>query len=86
MLYLPKLLILPLQLLLVDPIALDFGHGTLVIKVIDGAVDFGTEVVVVLKEFELGRSVSAEGSGGGEGSCLEGLDVLMMVPIYHPID
>ena len=86
MLYLPKLLILPLQLLLVDPIALNFGHGTLVIKVVDGAVDFGTEVVVVLEEFELARSVSAEGPGGREGSRLEGLDILMVVPVYHPID
>ena len=53
MLYLPKLLILPLQLLLVDPVALNFGYGTLAVKVIHGAIDFGMEVVVVLEELEL---------------------------------
>ena len=86
MLYLPKLLILPLQLLLVDPVALDFGHCTFVIKMVDGAVNLGTKVVVILKEFELTRSVGAEGSGRWEGGCLEGFDVLMMVPVYHPVN
>ena len=86
MLYLPKLLILPLQLLPVDPVALDFGHDTLVVKVVHGAVDFGVKVMVVLKDLELTRSVSAEGPSGRERSRLKRLDVLMMVPIYHPID
>ena len=86
MLYLPKLLILLLQLLLVDPVALDFGKGALVVEVIDSAVDFGMEVMVVLEEFELARSVSAEGAGGREGGGLERLDVLVVVSIYHSID
>ena len=71
MLYLLKLLILPLQLLLVDPVALDFSHGTFVVKVIDGAVNFRTEVMVVFEEFELPRSVSAEGPSGRERCRLE---------------
>ena len=53
MLYLSKLLILPLQLLLVDSVALDFRHCALVVEMVDGAVDFGAEVVVVLEKFEL---------------------------------
>ena len=86
MLYLPKLLILPLQLLLVDPVALDLGQDAFVVKVIDGAINFGAEVVAFLKEFELGRGVSAEGSGRGEGGHLKRLDVLMVIPVNHPVD
>ena len=81
MLYLPKLLVLSLQLLLIDPVALDLCHRALVVEVIHSAVDFGTEVVVFLEEFELTRRVSAEGPSGGEGGCLEGLDVLVVVSI-----
>ena len=76
----------PVQLLLVDPVALDFRHCALVVEVIDGAVDFGTEVVVVLEKFELTRGVSAEGSSRRDGGGLEGFDVLMVVSVYHPVD
>ena len=86
MLYLPKLLILPLQLLPVDPVAFDLGHGTFVVKVVHGAVDFGAKVMVLLEEFELAQSVSAKGASSGEGSRLEGLNVLMMISVYHPVD
>ena len=41
--------------------------------------------MVFLKEFELTRGVSVEGSGGWEWGGLEGLDVLMWVPIDHTI-
>ena len=86
MLYLPKLLILPLQLLLVDPVALDLGQDAFVVKVIDGAINFGAEVMAFLEELELGRSVSVEGSSRGEGSRLKGFDILMVIPVNHPVD
>ena len=41
--------------------------------------------MVVLEEFELTRSVSAEWSRGGEGGGLEGLNVLMGVTIDHTL-
>ena len=50
------------------------------------AVNFGAEVMVFLKELELTRGVSAEGSGGWEWGSLEGLNVLMWIPIDHTID
>ena len=56
-----KLLVLTLQLLLVDPVALHFGHSALVVEMVNRAVDLRAEVVVVLEEFELARSVGAEG-------------------------
>ena len=71
MLYLPKLLVLTLQLLLVDPVAFDFRHCALVIEMVDGAVNFGSEVVVILEKFELTRGVSVEGSSGRDRSGLE---------------
>ena len=60
MLDLTKLFILTLQLLLVDPIALHLCQGALVIEMVHRAVDFGAEIMVVLKELELVRGVSAE--------------------------
>ena len=42
--------------------------------------------MVVFKEFELPRSVSAERAGGWEWSGLEGLNVLMWIPVNHTID
>ena len=84
-LYLPQLFIFPFQLLLVDPVALDLRHRALVIKVVHHAINFGVEVMVVLEEFELTRGVSVEGSGRGEWGSLEGLDVLMRVPVDHPV-
>ena len=84
-LYLPKLFIIPLQLLLVDPVTFDLGHGALVVEVVYGVVNLGMKVMVILKELELARGVSAEGSSGGEGSRLERLDVLIVVPVYHAV-
>ena len=86
MLYLPKFLILLLQLLLVDPIALDLGHRALVVEVVYCTIDFRMEVMVILKELELARGVSAEGSSGGKRGCLERLDILVGVSVYHTID
>ena len=86
MLYLPELFILPLQLLLVDTVTLHLSQDALVVEVVDGTVDFGTKVVVVLEDLELPQGVSAEGSGRGEGGGLERLDVLVMIPIYHSVD
>ena len=71
MLYLVKLLILTLQLLPVDPVALHFHHSALVEKVEDSAVDLWAKVVVFLEYFELARSVSSERAGGREGGGLE---------------
>ena len=85
MLDLSKLLILTLQLLLVNPVALHFGHGALVVKVGDGAVDLQAEVMVVLEELGLTGGVSVEWPGRGEGGGLEGLHVLVMVTIYHAV-
>ena len=48
---------------------------------VNRAVDFGTEVVVVLEKFELTRCVGAEGTGGWVWGGLERLDVLMRVPV-----
>ena len=50
---LAKLFVLTLQLLLVDPVALYFGHCAFVVEVVNCAVDLGAEVVVVLEELEL---------------------------------
>ena len=85
MLYLPQFLILLSQLLLVDPVAFDLGHHALVLEVVHGAVDFGAEVMVVLEEFELTRGVGVKGSGRWEWGSLEGLDILMRVPVNHTI-
>ena len=84
MLHLP-LLILPFQLLLVGLVTLHFSHGTLVKQLVHCAIDLWAEVVVILEELELAQGVSAEWSGGGEGGCLEGFDILMGISIYHPI-
>ena len=86
MLYLPQFFVFLLQLLLVDPIALHFGHGTLVEEVEHCTVDLWAEIVVILKELELVRGVSAEQSGGGEGGHLEGLNVLIGISVYHAIN
>ena len=86
MLYLPQFFVFPLQLLLVDPIALHFGHGALVEEVEHCTVDLWAEIVVVLKELELVRGVNAEQSGAGEGGCLEGLNVLMGISVYHAVN
>ena len=86
MLYLLQFFIFPLQLLLVDPIALHFGHGALVKEVEHCTVDLWAEIVVVLKELKLVQGVSAEQSGRGEGGHLEGLDVLMGISIYHAVN
>ena len=80
-----KLLVLTLQLLLVDPVALHLHFCALVIQVMHSAVNLRVEVVVVLEEFELTRGVSAEWSGGGEWCGLEGLNVLMRVTVNHAI-
>ena len=71
MLYLAKLLILTLQLLPVDPVALHFCHSALVEKVEDSTVNLWAKVMVFLKYFELARSVSSEWAGGREGGGLE---------------
>ena len=52
---------------------------------VDCTVDFGVEIMVVLKKFELTRSVGTEGSCGWMWGSLEGLDVLMRVPVDHAI-
>ena len=41
--------------------------------------------MVVFEKLELARGVSAEGSGGREGSGLEGFNVLVGVAVYHAI-
>ena len=43
------------------------------------------EIVVVLEEFELTRSVGAEGSCGWVWGSLEGLDVLVRVSVDHAV-
>ena len=85
MLYLLQLLILPFQLLLVDLVAFDFRHHALVVKVVYCAVDLGAEVMVIFEELELAQGISAEGSGRWEWGGLEGLDVLMRVPVDHAV-
>ena len=84
-LYLPKFLILMLQLLLVDSVTLHLSHGTLVIEMGDGAVDLWMKVVVVLKKLELTRGVSTEGSGRRERGGLKGFDILMMIAVNHAV-
>ena len=59
---LAEFLILTLQLLLVDPVALYLRQYALVIEMVHRTVDFGVEVVVFLEELELTRSIGAEGS------------------------
>ena len=65
---------------------LQFGHSTSVIELVHGFIYFWVEVMLSFKEFKLGGSVSAEGTGGGHGSGLERLDILMGITINHPID
>ena len=66
-------------------VAFDLGHRAFVVEVVHGAVNFRVEVMVVLKDFELTRGVSVEGSGRWEWGGLEGLDVLMRVPVDHTV-
>ena len=82
---LAKLFILTLQLLLVDPVALHLSQGALVVEVVHRTVDFGVQVMVVLKEFELTRGVSAEWACRWDRGGLEGLNVLVRVPAYHTV-
>ena len=60
---LPELLVLTLQLLLVDAVTLYLRLYALVVKEMDRTVNFRAEVMVILEELELTRSVSAEGTG-----------------------
>ena len=86
MLYLSQFLVLLSQLFLVDPVALDLCPCALVIKVVHGAVDFRSEVVVFLKELKLSGGVSMERSGRWERGGLERFDILMGVPVNHTIN
>ena len=52
----------------------------------DGTVDLWAKVVVIFKDLKLAQGVSAEWAGQWERSGLEGLDILMRVPVYHAED
>ena len=86
MLYLVQLLVLTLQLLLVDPVTFYLHHGAFVEYMEDGAVDLWAKVMVIFEDLELARGVSVEWAGQWERSGLEGLDILMRVPVYHAED
>ena len=67
MLYLAEFLVLTLQLLLVNPVALHFRHGALVEKVEDRAVNFWAKVVVVLENLKLARCYVTVGTFARRG-------------------